>query len=213
MSILHVKESGWFPFCGLSKEPENGPDTDYPVGVPLKKAMEWWWLVKYWKMNILFNLSETSNNNKYSTSYQPSKINTFNGFSYSENTNQTTQTLVCAEMRDFYSEAIGGQVRNDSGEDNGEYEQDYTLDVGFTFFSSFWIDKNKIVWPYIRVSGWLDSKQKGAEKVQQQLDPFVSFIIDGISIPVHVNWSPGWVGDSEWKATGITKIELQPVYF
>ena len=208
MGFLHTAKSGWFPSCGLSQEPKHGPDTIYPVGVPLKKAMQWWWLVKTWKLTFNWSLLETSNAGRYRRSSQPTgyKINE----DYS-NDLMTPMSMICKESREFSFSALGKSYQNDYG--NGEVVVSYTTNYTFSYYNTFWKDEKGLIWPEINVKGFFDVNQKGAPKVQAQLDPVAKFIVDGISIPIHVNWIPAWVNESMWKAVGPLEIYLNPVYF
>ena len=49
--VLHASYSGWFPFC-IASGGTTGQGTDYPLGLSLAKAMELYWKVKQWRVEL-----------------------------------------------------------------------------------------------------------------------------------------------------------------
>lgn len=47
--ILHASYSGYFPFC-IVEDSNVGPETYYPVGLTIQKAMDLWWNIRSWQI-------------------------------------------------------------------------------------------------------------------------------------------------------------------
>lgn len=210
-NLIHTLGSGWFPFCGHKEKPQAiGPFTDYPVAVSLEEAMGWFWKVKDWDISITYQIDERGGNNKRAYTTQTTPFITTNEAYGSELL--SIHGVVCRQTRAGSWSGTGTIMRDNFG--NGDFlESSYQVDVGFSFTGFWWSAQDGVIWPKIRVSGWLDSVQAGHPKVQQQLDSSVSFYIGGVSIPVRTYWFPAWVQDTDWTVTGGTQIRLTPVYF
>jgi len=200
----------WFPFCGLKDRPATGRGTPFPVPVSLRTAMDWYWRVRRWDVQLQHSLDERGDNNKRAyTVGQPVLV--------SESIfPEGVDHPACFSSGRLWSWQFSVEsLRDETG--SGEFGAGYSvLSFSFGLFTedTYWRDPaSGLVWPSLVASGWLDSLSPGAPKVQQQLDPQSSFTVAGVRIPVYVHWLPSWEPESGWSATGGTQITLTPDYF
>jgi hypothetical protein len=206
--VLHASGSGYFPFCLDKGEPEqSGIDTEYPISLPLKQYMSWWWRVKTWRVTGSSQGNQTATidgYNRYSNSVTIDLLQD----AYWTNSIAAEQNLVCQSIRTLLF-GFTSFVNEDSGSGPFQY---YSNNPSFiTFFPSGYLNGNTI-YPRIAIDGWYNT-YAGDIKVQEQVDPYSFLIIDGITIPCHIRWFPGWAYASNWSWSGSQSFQINPATY
>jgi len=189
---------GYFTFCLTPGVPEQtGLGTDYPISLPLSKYMKWWWRVRTWEA------TGSSVGNELVPSQNLSNIWTTVSLDqdtkWSENISEE-EDLVCLN-----------EERRIEGAFNVDGNQGSSTNPTTVIFYPEGYISGTTVYPKIRMSNvWYNTLAPGDSKVQAAVDPYSTMTIDGINMPIYVNWFPLWTVYGDWQWTGSQSYVLTP---
>ncbi|NDC25737.1 MAG: hypothetical protein EBZ49_16625 [Proteobacteria bacterium] len=212
--VLHASYSGYFPFClKEGQPPETGIGTSYPISLPLNQYMSWWWKVKTWRLTGTSVGNETANSGDNFNYWTTTSLNDDEQWTSGI---EKEESLICSSTRFI------GDFTNNIGF-NGEslYQENggtpstivFSNNWRLSFLSSDVYLDGKTIYPNMIVSGWFNSQFPGDQKVQEQVDPYSFFYIDGIQIPCYINWFPAWTPYGDWAWTGSQIFNLDPLEY